>query len=232
MRSICALLGIVMLGSLGCASIKTTVLDRCEGGQLATSQRPVKGVPVMLRVPTHLDVKVVQVDYWRPNRETGDLERLENQLPSRYVDTEIQETEKMFFVDPKRVASGSGIYGFKFNSADGDANAGKGYLSGVSYKADDTTLAESAALFGNITRIIAQATGAAEDNQAIGNDLGLIATKSTIAFCKFDINSPYIEDDVRDFCNHYLNDCNPGCEEKAVVYPENNIFPPNNPGAN
>ena len=198
-----------LIVSLGCNSIRTTVLDRAPGGNLQKNPgRPIKGVPVMLRVPTHLDVKIVQIDYWKTT-DAG-LEQIGVEMPVRHIDTRIMETEKMFFVDPKRVASGTGIYGFTFDSAATDSqNSGKGYLSGVSYEAVDTTLEKSAELATNIARLFAgQATTA---GQELAKETGVITTERTIAFHKFNINSPNIENEVRKFCNDYLNDCHVSC---------------------
>lgn len=198
-------LAVMVVAASGCTSVKTTVLDRREGGHLTKNpDLPLKGVPVMLRVPTHVDVTIEQVDYWYPDGKS--FVQVGAELPSRHVKAEIKHTEKMFLVDPKRVASGTGIYGFSFDPDNG--NAGRGYLKGVSYEAVDTTLKESAALISNIAKVVGSPTSAAEE---LASDSKVIATSRTIAFRKFDINSCSIEHDIREFVNDYLNDCHPDC---------------------
>ena len=195
----------ILLISLGCTSVRTTALDRHQGGHLTKNpDLPLKGVPVMLRVPTHVDVTIEQVDYWHPEGKT--FVAVGADIPSRQVSAEIKHTEKMFLVDPKRVASGSGIYGFQFDG-EGD-KAGRGYLSGVSYEAVDTTLNESASLITNIAKVVGRTASTADE---LAEDSGVIATTRTIAYRKFDINAPTIEDDIRCFVNLYLNDCHTNC---------------------
>lgn len=214
MRLLATGLGLWCLVSVGCTSIKTTVLDRREGGHLTKNpDLPLKGVPVMLRVPTHVDVTIEQVDYWTAD-DNGDLKLISENVPSRHVSAEIKHTEKMFLVDPKRVASGSGIYGFTFD-AEGDG-AGHGYLQGASYEAVDTTLQESAALISTIASVAGRTTSRSELKMA--EESQVITTTRTIAYRKFDINACSIEDDIRGFVNLYLNDCHAGCCQSNVRY--------------
>ncbi len=213
MRLAFAITGLLILGSFGCNSIKTTPLDRQEGGHLCVAhEAPLQGLPVMLRVPTHLDVTIEEVKYWYPNN--GVLAEVESDGSAsntgRHVITKVAETEKMFLVDPKRVASGTGIYGFSF----AEASPGKGYLSGTSYEAVDTTISESAALVRGLAK--AFATSDSNDDTA---ESGLITTTRTVAFRKFDLNSPTIEDDVRSFCHLYLNGCQGSCNTQPA-YPQ------------
>lgn len=204
--------GLALVSCIGCASVKTTVLDRKPGGHLTKgSERPINGVPVMLRVPTHLDVTITQTEFWDP--KSGKFQQVGAEMPSRHVETKIIETEKLFFLDPKRVASGTGIYGFSFDGGDADTpgNPGNGYLTGLTYEAVDTTVAQSASLITNIASTLGNLKSDEDEAQAMADNAKVIMTQRTIAFRKFDINSPSIEEDVRGFCAQYLNDCRPNC---------------------
>ena len=211
MRWFCALATLTLLVGLGCNSVKTIPMDRSEGGHLSPNPPcPLKGVPVMLRVPTHLDVTIEEVEYWTSDGKC--LTPVDDDLRGRHVTTEIQHTEKMFLVDPKRVASGSGFYGFGF---DGEGEkAGKGYLKSAAYGATDTTLAETASLISSIVKLGAGAPRSAGDRMAVGlaTEAEIVATTRTVAFRKFDINSPTLDEDVRCFCQMYLNACQTGCK--------------------
>lgn len=198
MRWTCALIGLLLLSSPACNSIKTTPIDRQSGGQLsADCQSPLPGIPVMLRVPTHLDVEIKEVEYWTPSQ--GILRPLAGQTTSRHVSAEVQSIEQMFLVDPKRVASGSGAYGFQFDAK----HAGHGYLSGADYQANDTTLSQTSTLIASIAKTTGSPISAAE--QDLASTSGVITTTRTIAFRKFDINSPSVDQEVKQFCDQYVN---------------------------
>ena len=217
MRLIFLLMAVFVVAGLGCGSIRTTPLDRSAGGHLSQDcEAPLKGVPVMLRVPTHLDVTIEEVAYWYPskNGELGPVEMDDSLGTGRHVITEIKEIEKMFLVDPKRVASGSGRYGFSFAGQADDA--GKGYLNGSSYEAVDTTLSQSAAL---ARAVVANFKSANKNDLAVADEAGLVTTTRTVAYRKFDLNSPTIEGDVRAFCDLYLNGCQIGCADEPA-YPQ------------
>lgn len=218
MRWFCALAALTLLVGLGCNSIKTLPMDRSEGGHLSPNPPcPLQGVPVMLRVPTHLDVTIEEVEYWQVGEES--LIPLNQDIRGRHISTEIQYTEKMFLVDPKRVASGTGFYGFGFDGA-GD-NAGKGYLKSAAYGATDTTLSQTAALITNIAKAAGGAPMSAEGITAKSmlEATTVIPTTRTVAFRKFDINRPTVDEEVRCFCQQYLNACQTDCGQPPRYLP-------------
>lgn len=200
----------------GCSSFRTTAIDRTEHDTVVVNPTaPLKGIPVTVRVPTHLELSIIETTYWEKKNFTGEkptLVRLTSGRPTRTVLHNIQETEKVFLVDPMRPGAGTQSYGFNFRSttsSSGVANVdaqGKGYLSGLTYKVDDRTITESANLLANSLGMIqALQTSVANPSQ---NPSNLIATDRAIAFARFDINSPNYECDVADFLEQYLN-CSP-----------------------
>jgi hypothetical protein len=204
----------------GCCSFRTTAVDRTENDCLVVNPEcPMHGIPVSLRVPTHLELSVIETTYWEKRGNPGkkpSLVPLSTCRPTRSVMHVIKETEKIFLVDPVRPAAGMSKYGFTFQSNSGDASkaadaAGKGYLQNVQYKIEDKTIEKSAELFSNAVGLITALRTAA--NSGDPNTSNLISTERVIAYARYDVNSPSFEADVAAFLdchiNHASNDCSP-----------------------
>lgn len=212
-----ALFPLMVLGLItGCSSIRTTSVDRTEHDQyIENCEEPLKGMPVMLRVPTHLEVSILETRYWQIDEE-ADLQPLESKRAVLDIKHDLKYTEKMFVVDPLRPLSGDQEYGFSFTGGtDGNAaEAGKGYLSGLSYKATDTSIVDSAALIGAALKRFG--TTQANDGEGAAPS-NVVETQRVIAFRRFDVNSPTFENDVYAFLECYLN--NRACDQKCQVTP-------------
>ena len=206
-------IGAALLLFAGCSSFRTTAVDRMENDMLVVNpETPLKGIPVSLRVPSHLELSVIETTYWEKKVITGDrptLQRLSSCRPTRTVLHHVCETEKIFLVDPVRPGAGTESYGFTFRSntaagatKDEDAQ-GKGYLQNVEYKIDDQTITESSKLLANSLNLISALQTSV--NNVTKNSADLIATDSAIAFGRFDINSPTFECDVAAFLDSHLN---------------------------
>jgi len=196
----------------GCSSFRTTAVDRSENDCLVANPTcPLKGIPVALRVPTHLELRVIESAYWEKRNQPGakpTLVPLSTCHPTRTVTHRICETEKIFLVDPVRPGAGTMNYGFTFQSNSGTeagkGAAGKGYLQNVQYRIDDQTIQQSADLFSNsIGLITALQTAAA--NRANLNTANLITTERAVAYARFDINSASFEHDVSTFLDCHVN---------------------------
>ncbi|QDV19324.1 hypothetical protein Pan153_39890 [Gimesia panareensis] len=221
------LLQIVMCN--GCSSIKTTAYDRLEDDTLvANPDQHLKGVPVSLRVPTHLELTVEEKTFWRA--EGTELIPVTSCRSTRTVSHKVQCTEKIFLVDPVRPGGGptgandiSNSYGFSFKNDDITADdiskdirerdyqySGKGQLTGIHYHIQDETILRSAELLAASLKFIenfptkGKLSGYGEGNKNI-QGLNLIQTTRVIAWSRFDLNSEHFEDDVMDFLNTYVN---------------------------
>ncbi len=216
---------LLILGlAAGCSSFQTTAIDRLDNDTIVVNpEKPLKGVPVSLRVPTHLELSVIETTYWKISMDaTPDhnptVVPLAACRPTRTVTHDAKYTEKIFLVDPVRPGSGTGSYGFAFTSNDADKrDQGKGHLRNVTYKIDDTTIKDSASLLAtslNFVNALATSSGKPETNNS-----GLIATDRVVAFARFDINSPTFEGDVTCFLESNLNTvpCENAC--RAQVCP-------------
>ncbi len=196
----------------GCSSFRTTTVDRSDNDCLVVNPTcPLKGIPVALRVPTHLELRVIESSYWEKRNQPGTkpkLVPLSTCRPTRTVTHRVCETEKIFLVDPVRPGAGTMNYGFTFQSNNatdtGKAAAGKGYLQNVQYKIDDQTIQHSADLLSNSLGLITALQTAAA-NRATPNTSNLITTERAVAYARFDINSPSFEYDVAAFLDCHVN---------------------------
>ena len=202
----------------GCCSFRTTTVDRTENDCLVVNPDcPMRGIPVSLRVPTHLELSVIETTYWEKQNIAGKkptLVPLSTCRPTRSVTHVIKETEKVFLVDPVRPAAGFSNYGFTFQSNSDDASkasdsAGKGYLQNVQYKIEDKTIEKSAELFSNAVGLITAFQTAA--NPGVPNESNLITTERAVAFARYDVNSPSFEADVALFLDCYVNNASRDC---------------------
>jgi hypothetical protein len=203
----------LMAASLaGCCTFRTTAIDRCENYTIVVNpEDPINGIPVALRIPTHLELQVIETTYWQKELDatTGQstLVPLRTCRPTRTVMHTVRETEKIFVVDPVRPAAGLQNYGFEFVSNGTDdkskAAAGKGYIRNVTYKADDQTITQSAGLIANSLGLIEAFQKSA--NQGAPNTSDLISTDRVVAFGRFDINTECFEGDVSQFLECHLN---------------------------
>ena len=86
----------------GCSSFRTTAVDRCEHDSLVVNPDcPMKGIPVSLRVPTHMELSVVETTYWEKQDIPGKRPTLVPLItcrPTRTVLHDICYTEKVFWL--------------------------------------------------------------------------------------------------------------------------------------
>ncbi len=218
---------------VGCSSLQTTFFKRQEDDTLCKENHtPIHGVPVMVQVPTHLELRVDETVHLVRQPGTTAIQVL---APSgnivRSVDAKVRMTEKMFVVDPKRPFSGTAAYGFTFQSrpkansnlarANAGESAGHGYLQGLKYKADDQTITNVSTFLANIAPLLASPVASLED--APKDPLqGVYTTNRTIAFGLFDLASPTFEEEVNDFLELHINQCAP-CVGNSSIYSETSV---------
>lgn len=218
----CITAALLLALSTGCGSIKTTAYDRLEDDTLiANPDQHLKGVPVTLKVPTHLKLTIEEKTFWRV--EGSELIPVSTCRATRDVTPEVQYTEKIFLVDPVKPAAGSSEYGFIFKG--GKNYSGKGQLEGLDYKITDTTITESAELLKkslSFVNAFPRSTLASPTGFGVGNDkitsLDVIQTTRVVAWNQFDINSEYFEEDVMGFLDLHLNEkpCKPDRPVKSI----------------
>ncbi|QDT92341.1 hypothetical protein [Gimesia algae] len=246
MRNLVTLLLLFSLSN-GCSSIKTTAYDRLEDDTIiANPDQHLKGIPVSLRVPSHLELTVEEKTFWRV--EGSQLIPVSSCRATRTISHDIKYTEKIFLVDPVRPVAGpattdqgttddSSYYGFSFKDDDlsdeeikagiqrGYEHSGKGQLTGLNYHIEDKTIVRSAQLLkSSLNMIKAFRTSAKAKPTAFGDNtdkvtgLDVLQTTRVIGWSRFDLNSEHFEEDVMGFLNTYVNQksCDPDCPGTAV----------------
>jgi hypothetical protein len=211
-RCACGLFVIWVTAITGCQSFSTTMLNRRGDNSLQENSngvaklflktRPYKGIPITLKVPSHLDVSIKEVYYAGIK---GD--RIESLLPDTRllnVETEIIKTDKVFTVDFKRPGAGSLDLDLSFNKDQ--------YFSQIVGKLDDSTIEEAGKLAAQLIRSTRQfAKTSREPNATEIAELesrGIYREERTVAYQRFDINDCDFEFQLESFVNHHLNACN------------------------
>jgi hypothetical protein len=211
----------------GCTSMRSTMINRHEdetysgnsNGQLKwhNTPRPYKGVPITIKVPTHLDVTVTETSYLQDT--TAGLREFRLTLPHRDVSIVTVETEKVFVVDFKRPISGTLNYSAKFGSDQ--------YFDEISGKLEDTTITDVANLVATIAPLAGKkASGEVDASSDIGKSL--ITNTRVIAYQRFDIDACDVEAQIKQFLDQHLN-CGHSCNPAQRVLNADLIEPIENP---
>jgi hypothetical protein len=192
-RYACGLLMMLASALTGCQSFSTTMLNRRGDNSLQGNSngvaklfhktRPYKGIPITLKVPSHLDVSIKEVYYVGIK---GD--RIESLLPDTRllnVETEIIKTDKVFTVDFKRPGAGSLDLDLAFNKDQ--------YFSQIVSKLDDSTIEEAGKLAAQLissTRQFAKTSREPNPTEiAALESKGIYREERTVAYQRFDINA-------------------------------------------
>lgn len=218
------------MSATGCASMKTTFFTRHEDETLCKdNEHPINGVPVMVNVPTHLEVKIQETIHLVKNPDTTEVMLLNDMAPSEHrilaVEPQLHYTEKMFVLDPKRPFSGSASYGMQFassvktptkesktgqpfgtNATAMDAN-GHGYLRSLNYSVDDKTITNAIDLIASLGPMLASPVAKTKSQDEPKIPVGLHTTTRTVAYGFFDLASPSFEDELNAFLQLNLNNC-------------------------
>lgn len=204
------LLMIVFLVALtGCTSIRSLPLNRSPDDEFTKNQPiPFKGIPITMKVPTHLDVEIIETYYLqnvacfekvtgKPDAQTyADLREIPMTHRNLSVKVTPIFTEKVFTVDFKRPASGSLEYGATFGTDQ--------YFDSIKGTVIDRTIEDVTALVKAAAPLAGFPTSA-----NFGDELtNVIVNTRTVAFRRFDIDECYFEQSVQDFAMLHLNACN------------------------
>lgn len=221
LRAILVLSGVSLVAT-GCTSISSTLLNRTDNDVFVGNSngepnahcgaRPFKGVPITIRVPTHLDVAIKEKLYLRKNKDDK-LVRVYTRNRSLYVEPVVIETDKVFTVDPKRPAAGTLASTIEWNTdktADGGEDNSQYFASIVNNIKDETILDVTAALNTVLPTLNTIAARTANDGQQTASTLKdeLIVESRTVAWKRFDLDSYCFEQEVADFVSQHMNCCN------------------------
>lgn len=203
------LAALVLLLQVGCSSFSSTLLHRSEGNCSWERQKPLHGVPITLKVPTHVRVDVAEKHFLVLNHiqktTNGEMktvqavQRRPAKLPLREISYHMIETEKLFVVDLKR--PGAGTMG-----ATVDFNSEQQYFDEIKTRVVDETIAE----VGNLLATVAPSGlfGVPTTESTGAKVRGRVKQVSTVVASKiFEIDAPDFEFQVRVFLDQHLNCC-------------------------
>lgn len=191
---------VVALGS-GCHSASSThVLPNPETGGWDTKKIP--GIPVTVKVPTHLELKVIKRTYINP----GTFDEIQS---VRFVKEHIHHKDQLFMVDSVRPASGLLTMSAKMQEKNQ-------FFSTYNTKIEDNTIKTITSLVPNLGEVLGNLKKArviADDTNAIlqaeeGMDIPYVDSVQAVKV--FEVNSPSLTDDVREFLATHIN-CAPDC---------------------
>jgi hypothetical protein len=197
---------------LGCTSISSTMLTRDETDQCWEKHPHLHGIPITLKVPTHVKMFVFDKHLLeRVDHRDGSAEVLPVNLdvPIREFGHEFLYTEKIFTVDFKRPAAGS--YNLRL-----DMNEQQ-YFSKIEHDVTDETISK-------VTGLISQLFPGGKMFDTVSNNVGakpkFKEVKSLVAAGVFNIDAPDFEQQVASFLNCHLNKAH----DAWVVPPDVNGF--------
>ncbi len=200
------LLGLFVMGAVGCSSIKSTMLTRSEDNTGWCKVRHLQGVPITLKVPTHLRVYVYQQHFLEQANVGGvsKWQMMKTENPLFDFGTETLYTEKIFTTDFKR--PGAGAFNLDVNMSDDQ------YIQKIQQDITDETLEQVAAIVEKLPGLFSPAPGLPGAKEVAGNEVTstegvtLKRIKSVVAAGLFEVNDPNFELNVQEFiCNHLNN---------------------------
>lgn len=218
MLSRAMLVATALLTSIGCTSYRSTIMSRQPNDTLAfNAQKHSRGVPVTLKVPTHVDVFIEEEYLISQSKGTGqsNTQIPDLGMPMRSVRMETVYTPKVMTVDFVRPVAGTLDIGNAYK--DGIAIDDEQYFASIKGKIDDKTLSTINEQFAGITKILgitpAKAASAGGDES---NAKGVESFRSTIAFRRFDINECNWEVEVEAFVSQHIQCQEPPCQAEVV----------------
>jgi hypothetical protein len=171
----------------------STMLTRDESNQFWTRKGGLKGVPITLRVPTH--VQLIIFDRHFLYKKPGDKKstRIELKYPVRDFAQEFVYTEKIFTVDFKRPAAG--LYNLNLNLTPDQ------YIQNFQHDVTEQTIQDVTTLIGKLI----PADGGLAAVAASAPSENLEEIQSVVAVGMFEIDAPDFELQMSAFINRHLN---------------------------
>jgi hypothetical protein len=204
------LLMLFLAGFAGCSTMKSTMLNRLDNDMMVGNSngepgchcdaKPFEGMPITVRVPTHLDVEITETYYLAI--VDGRLQELNTEHRNLDINSMLVETEKVFTVDFPRPASGV----LKYNVKMGDKQDAQ-YFKQIKNEITDNTIQDVAKAIAKVAPVLAKPASAGDFQTSAAIKDQLISEKRTIAWKRFDIDSPDFEEQVQFFVEDNLNKC-------------------------
>lgn len=184
------------LASAGCASICSTMLTRNESNSDWNAARHLRGVPITLKVPTHVKIYVYETYYLQkvPVGGITKTQRLPLPFAVRDFAQEFIYTEKIFTVDFKRPAAGT--FNLRVDMTEDQ------YIQNLQHDVTDQTIQQVGALIKKIAPAGLLPSLVTADSSAVDNQLTPIT--SVVAVGIFEVDAPDFETQLSSFINWHL----------------------------
>ena len=194
----------------GCASFGTNFLHRTEDNSAWQNEKHLRGVPVTLKVPTHVRIDVIEKSYLLRNAKS--VQRKNPAFPLRTVQYTPIETEKIFLVDLKRPGAGTIGATLKFD-------AQEQYFNSIKTDVTDETLSAISALVAQVAPggLIGSPTN--ETGTPTAFQQRIKELNSVVASNVFEFDAPDFEQQVTAFLSEHLNCCH-DCGVKKSLNPD------------
>ncbi|NOX54284.1 MAG: hypothetical protein GXP27_07540 [Planctomycetes bacterium] len=182
----------------GCKSLHSRLLYRDETNSCWV-QSKLRGVPITLKVPTHLKVEIVEKTLLTTD---GSGKAQPVSLPAgttlRDVRTDLIFTEKIFTVDLERPAAGLLKYTAEFEGQ---------YFKKLQSELEDVTIEETSEAIERILGGIAPQglVGVPTAARPTGKEPLVKEIDSVVAAAVFELDAPDFEVKLEEFLNAYLN---------------------------
>lgn len=220
---------------MGCTSATSTFMSRQDDDRLTgqsnglplhhCSSRPQKGIPITVRVPTHVDIEVYEKLFYDKANFTPVASKT-----GRHLEVRAKEvyTPKVFTIDPKRACAGTADYLIEFNlSKSTDPNKDNSQYPGrIEHTVVDKTIEDINTSIQTLAPSIKKAIGTAGGNSKQETSQSIFGERERmVAWKRFDINDPAFEENMRCFVAHHVNNCNSCCQVETMQ-PAVELFDP------
>ncbi|MBI3861599.1 MAG: hypothetical protein HY290_06860 [Planctomycetia bacterium] len=240
MRRYMALTTAAVVGTfmLGCNSISSTLVNRTDNDQFFGNSngkpcskcqtRPFKGVPITMRVPTHLEISVKETIFLEVLTEKNRIQQVSTPRRHLFIETNLVETDKVITVDPKRPGGGMLNYSMTFGKKDVRNDHAQYFSEIKSYIVDRTIQDVNNSLqnlFGQqitkqddfapqqvVNAPPDQTPPAVPPSQPQPDLQNLIEEHRVVAWKRFDIDAADFEHQVADFVNQHLH-----CDSQPIA---------------
>lgn len=205
-------LGVAILTSLGCRSFSSVFLFRNESNSEWETKRLLHGIPITLKVPTHVKIDILEKSFI-VHQEGDGFRHFVPPVPLRDVKHHFIENDKVFVVDLKRPAAGS-------LTASVDLDPEQQYFNKIDRKYTDTTIEAVTGLLGAVAQNGLFGVKTTDGKPAVQTDGPKFKIHkpiiSTVASEIFEIDAADFEVQVSEFLSTHLNDCH-SCDQGSNV---------------
>ncbi len=188
---------------VGCRSLNSTFLMRNEENSGWSTVKHLPGVPITLKVPTHLRLAVIERHFLKV--DGNGVQYVPVPVVIRDVNTEFLKTEKIFTVDLKRPAAGTAKSAIEFDSENDEQ-----YFKKITQEIEDKTIDAVSNLVGKLAPKGVFANASSGGGVAVTSTETLKVVDSIVAVQVFEIDAPDFEQSIREFLDCHINKAHDG----------------------